>query len=288
MKRKTVISFVTVFVLVTFLTAKAQVPSVPSFTVSRLVVRQGEILVVTLSPYARQPRVALRIFNQNLEPNNRGTIYVGVDPELKPREYSAYLIDAGTGLKTDWYQQEIVVQKRNFKEIKIKGKKPSLPISPEQRQKETAAIKRAYEQGKRQEDYAMEEYENPLDHLFVTKEFYLKRIFSDGLNIHRGVDLRAPLGAPVKAIGSGKVVLVAPFFSLEGNLVILDHGSGIFSLYLHLSQIKVRSDQMVKKGEIIGLAGDNGLGVTGPHLHLAVKVNGVNVNPLEFIRLMKN
>lgn len=264
----------------------AQVPQMSSFTVSSQSVRQGDVLIITLSPYSRVPRVAVRIFGRDFEPNDQGAIYVGIDPYIKPSRYVAYLVDSGTSLRIDWYSTEIEVLERKFKEVKIQGRKPVSNIPTRQRKREAMAIEQAYYKGNKYKDYTDGKYAYPLVPIFITKEFYFKRIYRDGVNVHRGVDLRAPKGMPVAAINSGEVVLIARNFFLEGNMVILDHGSGIFSLYLHFSRIDVREGQMVKNGEIIGLSGATGSGVTGPHLHLIVKVNGIYVDPLEFIEIM--
>ena len=122
----------------------------------------------------------------------------------------------------------------------------------------------------------------PLDNVFVTDEFGIKRVYLNGQTRHGGVDLRAPRGTAIKAINSGVVLLAANNFSLEGNMVIIDHGSGIFSLYLHLSKINAIEGTEIKKGEIIGLSGSTG-SAHGPHLHFIIKVNGTNVDPLAFI-----
>lgn len=99
---------------------------------------------------------------------------------------------------------------------------------------------------------------------------------------HLGVDLRAPLGAPVGAAQHGVVVL-AERLPLGGHTVIVDHGGGVFTSYLHLAAVVVRVGQRVRKGELLGYVGSTGLS-TAPHLHWSVRVNGVLVDPLEWTR----
>lgn len=107
-------------------------------------------------------------------------------------------------------------------------------------------------------------------------------------SIHRGLDYRGASGTPVKAINSGRVVLKENLF-YGGNTIIIDHGAGIYSYYMHLSKYGTEEQAIVRKGEVIGYVGSSGR-TTGPHLHLGVKVNGINVNPesLYAIRLPKN
>jgi hypothetical protein len=95
---------------------------------------------------------------------------------------------------------------------------------------------------------------------------------------HSGVDLRGAEGTPVKAANEGKVVLTSRHF-FSGNSIYVDHGGGIISMYFHLKEIKVKQDDMVHKGQVIGFVGSTGRS-TGPHLHWGVRINGARVNPL--------
>ena len=95
---------------------------------------------------------------------------------------------------------------------------------------------------------------------------------------HQGVDLRGAEGTPVKAMADGRVVLTGDFY-YGGKTVILDHGQGIHSLYMHLSSIHVREDVFVSRGENVGEVGMTGR-ATGPHLHLGVYVLGDAVDPM--------
>jgi murein DD-endopeptidase MepM/ murein hydrolase activator NlpD len=101
---------------------------------------------------------------------------------------------------------------------------------------------------------------------------------------HQGVDYRAPTGAPVVAVSTGAVVF-AGFSGGSGRMVHLRHANGFESQYLHLSSIAVRTGARVSQGDLIGRVGATGL-ATGPHLHYALKRNGVNVNPVAVHRAM--
>lgn len=112
----------------------------------------------------------------------------------------------------------------------------------------------------------------------VSSAYGLRRFFN-GLerNPHRGLDLRAALGDPVRAASPGQVALAADHY-YGGNSVFIDHGLGVFSVYMHLDEIKVRQGDMVEAGQVIGLAGQTGR-VTGPHLHLGLYVLDLAVDP---------
>jgi len=100
-------------------------------------------------------------------------------------------------------------------------------------------------------------------------------------NYHRGVDLRSPQGRPVKAIAGGKVK-IARNYRLHGGTVGLDHGQGMSSVYIHLSQILVKPGDTVEQGQVVGKVGSTGF-ATGPHLHWGLFVNGYPVNPVQWL-----
>lgn len=97
---------------------------------------------------------------------------------------------------------------------------------------------------------------------------------------HGGVDLAAPAGAAIVAPAAGTVAF-AGTWSIRGNVVVLDHGAGVHSVYAHASSIAVAAGQPVTRGQILGRVGSTGLS-TGPHLHWEVRVAGVAVEPLEW------
>ncbi len=100
---------------------------------------------------------------------------------------------------------------------------------------------------------------------------------------HEGLDFALPSGTEVRAVNRG-IVLLARELYFEGNCVVIDHGQGLLSLYLHLSQINVKQGDPVKRGQTIGLSGGTGR-ATGPHLHLAIRWQGVYVNPQMLLRM---
>jgi murein DD-endopeptidase MepM/ murein hydrolase activator NlpD len=101
--------------------------------------------------------------------------------------------------------------------------------------------------------------------------------------IHSGIDQRSPAGRPVHAVAGGIVKIAQPFAVLGGTVAI-DHGQGLETMYLHMSKLLVEAGARVKKGEVIGYAGSTGR-ANGPHLHWVVDVNGVPVNPQQWVAL---
>lgn len=119
----------------------------------------------------------------------------------------------------------------------------------------------------------------------ITSDFGRARIFNGTLkSYHSGTDFRAKVGTPIKCVNDGKVVLVKDRF-YSGGSIIVDHGQGVYTCYYHMSKFDVKKNELVKKGQLLGLSGASGR-VTGPHLHFSARVNGVQVDPLQFIELI--
>ena len=100
---------------------------------------------------------------------------------------------------------------------------------------------------------------------------------------HGGVDQRTPEGEAIRAVAAGTVTF-AKQFNVLGNAVGIDHGQGLQSMYLHMSRLAVASGATVERGDTLGYAGSTGRS-TGPHLHWVLYVNGINVNPSQWIKL---
>ncbi len=125
----------------------------------------------------------------------------------------------------------------------------------------------------------------PLESKIITP--FGRRRFLNGKpkSPHGGIDLRGKTGTPVRASAGGRVALAGQLY-YSGKAVIIDHGLDIFSLYLHLSRMLVHEGEMVHRGQLLGYVGSTGR-VTGPHLHWGIKINGIFVDPLEFVTLSR-
>jgi murein DD-endopeptidase MepM/ murein hydrolase activator NlpD len=98
---------------------------------------------------------------------------------------------------------------------------------------------------------------------------------------HQGTDFRVASGTPIVAPNAGVIALASDLY-FSGNTVVIDHGEGLFSLMAHLSRLAVEVGSTVAKGDRLGDAGATG-GVTGPHLHGAVRLREVSVDPLSLV-----
>jgi hypothetical protein len=124
----------------------------------------------------------------------------------------------------------------------------------------------------------------PLDLAPQSDSFGNQRIFNGKLDsVHRGLDYRARPRTPVAAINSGRVVLARPLY-YEGGCVVIDHGLGLMSIYMHLSKIEVAVGKKVRRGQIIALSGASGR-ATGPHLHLGVRWEGSYLDPAKLFQI---
>ena len=101
--------------------------------------------------------------------------------------------------------------------------------------------------------------------------------------MHAGIDQRAPAATSIHAVDGGVAKIVREW-NLHGRTVGIDHGQGLESIYLHMSKVAVSEGATVKKGDVIGYSGSTGRS-NAPHLHWSLYVNGVSVNPLDWIRL---
>ncbi|MBR6409383.1 MAG: M23 family metallopeptidase [Alphaproteobacteria bacterium] len=113
----------------------------------------------------------------------------------------------------------------------------------------------------------------------ISGHFGNQRIFNGvPKNPHSGTDIAAPQGTEVKASADGKVLLSGGNYFYSGNMVILDHGDGLQTIYAHLKEAKVKAGDFVKQGDVIGLVGKTGR-ATGPHLHWGASVNNIRFRP---------
>lgn len=119
--------------------------------------------------------------------------------------------------------------------------------------------------------------------LYVTTPYGYSRDSGAAIITHKGVDFRASLGTPVYAVNRG-VVRTAKTFVVYGKSVVIDHGLGLLSMYMHLSKMTVVPGQLVLQGQLIGYSGDSGYS-EGAHLHLSVRIGGLSIDPIKFFEL---
>ncbi|RPJ09623.1 MAG: M23 family metallopeptidase [Spirochaetaceae bacterium] len=117
----------------------------------------------------------------------------------------------------------------------------------------------------------------------ISSPYGSQRVYTTGLvaSCHRGMDIANSAGTTVRAANHGTVI-VAAFFILYGNMVMIDHGQGLITMYCHMEALVVKKGDYVLKGETIGFMGDTGL-ATGPHLHWELRVSMCDANPADLL-----
>jgi murein DD-endopeptidase MepM/ murein hydrolase activator NlpD len=129
--------------------------------------------------------------------------------------------------------------------------------------------------------------ESKVTEYFGVRRLYMKmrgeEIVKKWRGRHMGLDLDGNGGEPIGAVADGVVATTGHFFG-TGKCVYLDHGQGFFTSYFHMSEILVKDGDRVKRGQVLGRVGATGH-VSGPHLHLAARVNGVTVDPALLLTL---
>ncbi|NDJ52799.1 MAG: M23 family metallopeptidase [Chloroflexi bacterium] len=131
-------------------------------------------------------------------------------------------------------------------------------------------------------------FELPVPGSVVTSRFGGFRSYNAGVlrSYHTGTDFRRFSDEPIFAAGDG-IVAATEAFDVRGNVVIVDHGFGIFTHYAHLNEILVQPGQTVIKGQTVGLAGSTGRS-SGPHLHFEIIVNGIPIDPIRWMAMRYN
>ncbi|HEV2721667.1 MAG TPA: M23 family metallopeptidase, partial [Thermoanaerobaculia bacterium] len=211
------------------------------------------------------------------------TTFLGVDLDAKPGQHTAEALLTMDRGRVE--RREIVVDVRA-------QKFPTTPLNVEQRFVELNPADLARSSRESKEAGAI--YERITTDIVpdepftvpipggVGKNFGERRIFNGEPRApHSGADIHAAAGTPVHATNRGRVMLAKTLF-FTGNTVIIDHGLGIVSLYAHLSRIDVKSGEIVKNGQLIGLVGATGR-VTAPHLHWGMRVQGARVDPFSLV-----
>ena len=183
---------------------------------------------------------------------------------------------------TGWIEHRIAVTARDWPIEHIRGVPPKTVNPPPEIaariEREQAQVSAARERDDAREDFA-EPFQWPV-HGRISGRFGNQRVY-DGTpkSPHSGMDIAVPKGTPVHAPAAGVVTFAAPGLYLTGGTVLLDHGHGVSSNFLHLSRIGVKVGDVVKQGDVIGAVGMTGR-ATGPHLHWGMSWFDVRIDPL--------
>ena len=217
--------------------------------------------------------------NQKLLVSKSGMFVFGFDRDAKEKQK---LKIAFKNKKTKIFDYVLEKQEYEKQELQLERKYVTPPKRDlKQIRKEMAKMKTARKKiGKLSTAFYSAGFSYPVDSVVITGVFGDQRILNGKpRNVHNGLDFRAEEGDTIRAITDGIVRITGNNFFYNGNFVLLDHGQGLSSVYLHMSKIIAKNGQKVKKGQVIGLVGATGR-ATGPHLHLGVQWYNKRIDPM--------
>ena len=183
---------------------------------------------------------------------------------------------------TDWIVHRIAITPRDWPIERIDGVPPATvdppPAIAARIEREQALVVAARARDDARTDFA-QPFVWPVEGR-ISGRFGNQRVYNgSSRSPHSGMDIAAPNGTPVKAPAAGIVTFAAPDLYLTGGTLLLDHGHGISSNFLHLSRIDARVGDRVAQGQVIGAVGATGR-ATGPHLHWGMNWFDVRIDPL--------
>lgn len=205
---------------------------------------------------------------------------IGVDLEAPEGAHEAKVTFHFEDGRIEHREETIEVKDKSFPTTRLTVAPKYVELSPEDqaRVKREAAETAAVYARLTPEKYWREPFITPIPGVTGGRNFGHRRVFNNQPRApHSGADLRATTGTEILASNMGKVVLAHDFF-FNGNAVFIDHGLGVYTMYLHLSKILVKPGDLVLRGQVVGLAGATGR-VTGPHLHWGARILDARVDP---------
>jgi murein DD-endopeptidase MepM/ murein hydrolase activator NlpD len=248
----------------------------------------GSPVLFQLSAPVRVQSISATWFGHQLNFFRSGNSWyalAGVPVETVPGTYELRLTETFVGGKTLAVTRKVKVASAIYPKITVKVAKQYTEPNPEQLRDINT------DKELKQKVFATETPQRMWAGPFaapvtaaISDVFGTARVFNQEVQSrHLGLDYGVPAGTPVHAVNRGTVILARPLY-FEGSCVVIDHGQGLFSLYLHLSDFKVKEGDQVETGQEIGLSGGSGR-ATGPHLHLAIRWQGVYLNPALLLEL---
>ncbi len=212
-------------------------------------------------------------------------VHALLDPGLYPLTITAHLEDGSE----QSFQQMVLVTSGNYPEDPLLYVDPSTidPAATEPEQQQLLELVK----DATPEKFWTGEFISPAiqyaESTYFTSRFGNRRTYiGQGTELsvegfHTGLDFGGGIGLPISAVAAGRVVFAGPL-TVRGNATIIDHGWGVYSGFWHQSEFKVQVGDIVEQGQVIGLVGGTGR-VTGAHLHWELWVNGIQVDPMDWL-----
>jgi murein DD-endopeptidase MepM/ murein hydrolase activator NlpD len=245
----------------------------------------GNMLIAEFTDKADAANVkTVLLDNTKIKPDSSGIFIFGFDRDDSGHHFLK--VEFNNGHKID---KEIDLTERKYEEQKLNVKQKF--VTPPKKElnrikREGEVIREARSKiGIIDSAFFLPGFIKPVKEGRITSVFGSTRILN-GIpkSMHNGIDIAAPKGTAVYAATDGIVRLTGKNFYYSGNLILLDHGQGLSSIYIHLNKILVKKGQRVFKGQLIGEIGTTGRS-TGPHLHWGVQWYDRRIDPLSLLGL---
>jgi murein DD-endopeptidase MepM/ murein hydrolase activator NlpD len=260
-----------------------------SLLFAALLAAQGQALEISYPDESGLAAIEVRWSGHAVPFAQRGDQWfsmVGVDLDSRVGEHAVDVTFRYADGHSRTMREPVTVRGQKFPTTELTVEERYVELSPEDQTRatlegqETNAIYDSFTP----ERYWTEPFQVPVRGATDGRNFGHRRVFNGQPRApHSGADVRASTGTPIYAANRGRVVLAKDLF-YSGNAVFIDHGFGIYSTYLHLSEVKVVPGVLVERGQLLGLAGATGR-VTGPHLHWGVRILDARVNPFSLVEL---
>ena len=289
------ITTLTVIALILTVTSIGSVKDSPALDVSHhaRALHPGEVVVIQVELSWSPVTIRASAFGHSHRffPSRSGEIWlglVGIDLDTKPGEYPVMLsaiTSDGQNIQSTYI---LTVEPKQFptRNLNVNPSFVNPPLDVLDRI-QSEALKTA-------EIFSNSSAERQWNDSFIvpvegpsTSSFGRRSVYNgEPRSPHTGTDFRSAHGTPVRAPNTGVVVMTANLY-FSGNVIILDHGWGLYSYFAHLSDFNVIEGEIVQPGQIIGKVGSSGR-VTGPHLHWTIRLHEARVDPLSLIELSSN
>ncbi|MBI3896138.1 MAG: M23 family metallopeptidase [Acidobacteria bacterium] len=253
----------------------------------------GEVVLLTVRSSAPIQSVQGKAFGKDVFffPDGEATLWrglIGIDLGASPKNYPVQLAITRLDGKNLQAHYDLVVKDKSFptRRITVQEQYVNPPAEELERiQREDKKVAAIFATVSPERQWAGN-FLRPVPGE-ATSSFGVRSILNgQPRSPHSGTDFRGEAGTPVKAPNTGKVVLADNLY-FSGNVVILDHGWGMYSYFAHLSRFIVSEGDSVTPGQIIGYVGATGR-VTAPHLHWSLRLAGARVDPLSLLAVFSD
>lgn len=259
-------------------------------TLSASSVKQGQTLTVFVDSANRLKKIEVSFLQQKLpmyhtwhkDYGHLFRAFVGIPVGTRPGKYDvvARATDINRRKVAIYATVQVTDARYKIQQVNLSKNKTRL-LNPEILQKEGVVLKNHF-QKKDKKVYFASPFHKPAKGR-ISSTFGLRRKYNGNevSSYHKGIDIANKTGTAVHAANGGQVSLSVDWKS-HGKSVLINHGHGVVTIYIHLDQLLVKTGDWVKKGKIIGRLGSSGI-TSGPNLHFGVSVNDVRVDPAQWI-----